>query len=189
TRVQGRLVDDRVEEVVEDAPELRAWLEAKLDQVVSVDGEVAQPVRARQLVLDHFTEGGEPFDLVERRRLSGAAALAEQVRVLVVDEVERELVAVAPQEAARPAGVALSRLEHVTAHDPHDLPPERVRIPQPEQSPRGEVRADLVVPMGGEAGPRVVVEASVRPTPADDRLAEVVEERSEPHGQREAVVV
>src|SRR5205823_14221745 len=118
-RMQDRYVDNHVEKIEEDAPELRARIEAELDQVVPVEGEVAQPMRARQLVLDHRTEGGEPLDLVERRRLSGAAALAEQVRVLVVDEVERELVAVAPQEAARPAGVALSWLEHETAHDPH----------------------------------------------------------------------
>src|SRR4051812_14409500 len=130
--------------------------------------------------------GPAPARATPPRSPSVAAALTEQVCVLVVDEVERELVAVAPQEAARPAGVALSRLEHVTAHDPYDVPPERVRIAEPEQRPRGEVRADLVVPVGGEAGFCVVVKPSVVPTPADDRLAEVVEERGEPHGQREA---
>ena len=75
-----------------------------------------------------------------------------------------------------------------SAHDPHDALPQRVRIPEPEQRSGGEIRADLVVPVRGEAGLRVVVEAAVRAAPRDDRLAEVVEERGEPHRQRVARV-
>ena len=55
--------------------------------------------------------------------------------MLVVDEVERELVAVAREEPPRAQGVALSRLEHVAAHDPDDAPPQRVRIAEPESAP------------------------------------------------------
>ncbi len=57
-----------------------------------------------------------------------------------------------------------------------------------QQRSRREVGADLVVPVGGEAGLRVVVEAPIGPAPGDDRLAEVVEERREPDGEGEAVV-
>src|SRR5207248_6587268 len=117
-RVEPRLIHDGVEQVVEDASELRPGPETEPDQVVAVDGEVAQPVRARQLLLRHFSEAGKRCDLLERRRLAFASALAEQVGVLVVDEIEGKLVAVAPQEAPRPAGVALPRSEHVAAHDP-----------------------------------------------------------------------
>src|SRR6185436_15440808 len=77
---------------------------------------------------------------------------------------------------------------HVPADDAHDVFAERVRIPQPQQRLGGEVGADLVVPMRGEARLRVVVEAPVTPAPPDDRLAEVVEEGREPYRQREAPV-
>ena len=76
-------------------------------------GEVAQPVRARALLLDHLAEAGEPLDLLDRRRFAVAAALAEQVGALVVDQVERELVAVAAEETSRAARVAFAGLEHV----------------------------------------------------------------------------
>ena len=158
--------------------------EAELDQVVAVDREVAQPVRARQLPLDHRAKAREPLDLLHGRRLAVAAALAEQVGLLVVDEVERELVAVATRGSVAPAARRPSpgwNMWRRTIRD--DALPEPRRIPKPEQRRRREVRADLVVAVGGEAGLRVVVEATVVPAPADDRLAEVVEERREPHGE------
>src|SRR5262249_3522600 len=160
----------------EDVPELRPRLEAELDQVVPVHRQVSQPVRARTLLLHDLAEPGEALDLLARRRLAVGAALAEQVCVLVVEEVERDLVAVATEETHRPALVALPRLEHVTTHDSHDALPQRGRIPEPKQRLRSQVRPDLVVPVGCEAGLRVVVEASVVPAPPDNRLAEVVEE-------------
>ena len=76
----------------------------------------------------------------------------------------------------------------MTAHDPHDALPQRVRISQPQQRAGREVGPDLVVSLGGGAGLRVVVEPPVAPAPRDDRLAEVMEERCEADLQREAVV-
>src|SRR4029077_1882817 len=99
-------------EIVEDAAELRPRLEAELDQVVTVDGEGAKPVRAGAVLLDHPAEACECVDLVPGRRLAGAPPLAEQVRVLVVNQVEGELVAVPAEKASRAKGVALTRLEH-----------------------------------------------------------------------------
>jgi len=64
---------------VEDPAQLRAGLEAELDQVVAVDREVAKPVRARAFLVHDLAEAQERVDLVERRRLSGGAPLAEQV--------------------------------------------------------------------------------------------------------------
>ena len=70
-------------------------------EVVAVHGEIAQPMRAGALLLDHVAEAGERFDLVPRRRLARATPLAEQVGVLVVDQVEGELVPIAAKEPPR----------------------------------------------------------------------------------------
>ena len=91
---------------MEDAAERRPRLESELDQVASVDGQVAEAVRAGAFLLHHLAKAQQRVDLVLRRRLAAAAALAQQVGVLVVDELEGELVAVPPEEAARPEGVA-----------------------------------------------------------------------------------
>ena len=86
------------------------------------------------------------------------------------------------------AGVAFPGLEHVAADDPDDALPERVRVPEPQQRAARERCADLVVAVLGKAGLRVVVQAPVAAPPCGVRLAEVVEQRGEPHRQREARV-
>ena len=108
--------------------------------------------------------------------------------MLVVDEVEGDLVAVASQEPPRPQRVALPRLEHVAPHDPHDTLPQLVGVPEPEERGRRELCADLVVTVLGEAGLGVVVEPAVAPAPRGVRLAEVVEERRKPHRERVALI-
>jgi hypothetical protein len=145
-------------------------------------------VRARTLLLHHLPKAREGFELVDRRRLAIAPTLAEQVGLLMVDELEGELVSIATEEAPRAEGVAPPRLEHVAADDSDHPLAQRVRIPKAQQRSGGEVCADLVVPALGKARLRVVVQTSVGPSPGDARLAKVVEERREPHREREAAV-
>ena len=76
----------------------------------------------------------------------------------------------------------------MAAHDPNDTLPQRVRVPEPEQRARRELRSELVMTVLGEAGLCVVVEAAVLPAPRGVRLPEVVEERCESHRQRVALV-
>ena len=59
------------------------------------------------------------------------------------------------------------------------------RIAKPLERLLGELRADLLVASVRVAALRVVVQPAVGAAPGDVRLAEVVEERREPHAQRE----
>ena len=85
--------------------------------------------------------------------------------MLVVEEVERELVAVAPQEPPRPERVASAGLEHVAAHNAHDALPQLVRVPEAQKRAGRELGAYLVVAVLGKAGLRVVVKAAVLAAP------------------------
>src|SRR5712691_12769086 len=98
--VQGRLVDDLAEQVAERMAELRPRLEAELDQVVAVDREVGEAVRLSALPSQHAPEIVELLDVLEGRPpvLAGLAAV---VGFLVIDEFERDLVAVLRETAAR----------------------------------------------------------------------------------------
>ena len=91
--------------------------EAERDQVVAVDGEVGEPVRAASS--SDSTSCAEPSASARHAR-AAARSLAAQVGRLVREQVEREPVAVAGEEAARiRRGVRVGELlEHVLAHDP-----------------------------------------------------------------------
>src|SRR6266508_3773982 len=62
--VERRIPDDVVEQPVERAAELRARLVADRDQVVAVDLEVGQAVRARALRLEHGAEARQRRQVV-----------------------------------------------------------------------------------------------------------------------------
>ena len=102
----------------------------------------------------------------------------------MVDELKRELLAVLREKAARAHRVALADLEHVVPDDSANAIAERVRVPQPPQRLAGELRSDLFVAAIGVTRLRVIVQPSVGPTPRDDRLPEIVEDRGEPNRQR-----
>jgi len=61
-----------VQEILEHTPELGPGTETELDQVVSVDGEIGQPVRVLPLVLQRLPEAGELLEVCDRR-LAGPA--------------------------------------------------------------------------------------------------------------------
>src|SRR5579862_8194701 len=88
--VQSRLVDDGLQQPVQRGAELWAGPEPELDQVVAVDGEIGQAMRARALALERLAETVEPLDVGDRRRRAARSRLAEIVGALVVDELERE---------------------------------------------------------------------------------------------------
>src|SRR5438128_152092 len=88
-RVHSRIVGDLLQKLLQRSPERRSRSEAELDQVVAVDGEIAQPMRARPLLLEHRRE------LVE---LGRRPLLRAKVGTPVRDEVESEPVAVPKQE-------------------------------------------------------------------------------------------
>src|SRR5437879_5192604 len=97
-RVRRRLFDDVVQQPLKDMSKLGPGTEAELEQVVAVDGEVREPVRALLLVPKCLPE---PLDLLEiRKRRLAVLALAAEVGLLVVDELEGELVAVFREEAS-----------------------------------------------------------------------------------------
>ena len=96
--VAGGVVDDLAEQLVEGAAELGPRREPDRDQVAAVHREVGEPVRLLPLVLQHPPEAPQLLDVFERRR-PARAALAEEVGLLVVDELEGDLVAVLREEA------------------------------------------------------------------------------------------
>src|SRR5438552_1498992 len=79
-RVQRGIVDDRVEQGVERAAELRSLPIAELDQVPAVDGEILESMRLGALLLEQLAEALD-------RTFAVRALLAGQVRLLVRDEV------------------------------------------------------------------------------------------------------
>jgi hypothetical protein len=83
--------------MLESGAELRAGPPARIDQVVAVHGELVEPVRPPQLALEALAEAVDGDHLRLRLRVV-LLALPEQVRPLVGDELERELVAVTVQE-------------------------------------------------------------------------------------------
>src|SRR5207248_6407047 len=90
--IHGRLVDDELEQLLQRAPEIGPGAKADGDEIVAVDGEIAQPVRRRQLLLQERLRRFEAADVAVLR-----APVGEPVR----DEIEGELVAVREQEAPR----------------------------------------------------------------------------------------
>ena len=112
--------------------------------------------------------------------------MPEQVGLLVVEQVEREPLAEARQQPPRVHGVGLADVEHVEADDAHDALAQIGRVAQPLQRAVGELGADVGVV--AVARPRVEVQAAVPSAPADARLAEIVEQRRQPHAQRHGVV-
>src|SRR5437762_727314 len=93
-RVLRRVADHVVEERLQRAPDARPGLVADCDQIVAADGQVAQAMRARRLLLDHSPDPREPLALGLRRLLS----LSAQVCLLVIEELEREPPAVPGEE-------------------------------------------------------------------------------------------
>src|SRR5579884_1631341 len=166
--VQRRVVDHHVEELSQRAAELGARLEAEPDEVAAVEGEVGEAMRAPTLLLDQRAKA------IDLRKLVLAYLLAEQVRAAVRCEVEGELVAVVPQEAARGGGVCRQVVgaERVLADDRDDAANELRGIPEAVQDVARDPRS-----FAGVAA-RVWLE----------RLPEVVEERCEPHRERIARV-
>ena len=186
-RIARRLVDDVTQQLLQHTAQVRSRREAELEQIAAVDGEVGEAVRLLSFALEHLPEARELLEILGRRR-AGLVALAEEVRFFVVDELERELVAVPGEEPARAQVVALPHLEHVMADDAADALAERIRIAQAPQRLAGELGADLLVAAVAVAGLRVVVQPAVGAAPRGARLAEVVEDGGKPHDQCVAAV-
>jgi hypothetical protein len=131
------------------------------DQVPAVDGELLERRRAVALGLDERTE------LLVRLELSGGKLFRAQVGVLVVDELEGELAPVARQKAT-----SLHRARQsfgsvcVPRDDRNDSTPQVDRVAQTQHHLLGDLRAH-----GGVVGPG----------PTSLGLAEVVQQRREPH--------
>ena len=104
--VQARVADHAGEQVLERRAERRAGLPAELDQVVAVDGELVEPVRAVELAHERLVERGRAGRAPRGRVVRGSPACPE-IGPLVRDEIERELVAVAVQEPSRLAAASL----------------------------------------------------------------------------------
>ena len=147
-----RILDDVVQEVAQHASELGPGAKAELDQVAAVDREIREPVRLPPLGLEPLAEARELLEILDGRPEPVRSGLAAVVGVLVVDELERELVAVLREKPPRAQRVAFPDLEHVVADDPNDAVAQRVRIAQPEQRLSCELAADLLVAPVGEAG-------------------------------------
>src|SRR5439155_24441402 len=96
-RVQPGVVDDRLEELLQDAAEPRPGLESDLDQLVATDGQVTEAMRARLLRREQGRECVQ---------LRGRPALRFQVGAAMRDEIKGEPVAVSEQETPRLAGRA-----------------------------------------------------------------------------------
>src|ERR1041384_2177333 len=92
--VQLGVVDDRLEELLQDAAECRSGLEPELDQLVAADGEIAEAVRARRLRLEQCGKSVQ---------IGGRPALRLQVGTAERDQVEGDLVAVTEQVPPRVA--------------------------------------------------------------------------------------
>src|SRR5690242_17982332 len=86
------MLDNELEQLPEHTSDLGPRLQTELDEIVAADREVAQPVRARQLMLE------ERADVFEIARVT---VLSAQVGEAHGDDVERELVAVLQEEAPR----------------------------------------------------------------------------------------
>ena len=84
---------------LERAAEIRPGQVSDPDQVGAVDGEIGEPVRARQLALDDRPE--RPRASRAARGRAAVSALAAQVGLLVVEQIEHQAVAEARQQGAR----------------------------------------------------------------------------------------
>ena len=178
-----RVVDDLVEQLAEDVAELGPGLEPEADQIVAVDREIGEPVRVLLLLSQQLPETVELLDVGERRPPVGAR-LAAVIRLLVVEKLECDLVAVLREEPPRAERIPLAELEHVVADDAQNARAKRVRVAEACERGLRKLAADLLVAFVGEAGLRVVVQPAVGAPPRNVRLAEVVEERREPNGER-----
>ena len=106
----------------------------------------------------------------------------------MVEQVAGQLGAVSREQAPRAHRIGAARVEHVAAHDPQHVAAQLVRIPQPRERVRGEVCTHLFVVLAREARLGVVVQAPVGAAPGDVRLAQVMEQRRKPHGERRSGV-
>src|SRR5438034_5081190 len=159
--VPARVVDDLVQETREHASELGPFAVAERQKVVAVHGEIGEPVRVRRLLLEQLgeTQGSRQLRVVDVLRL--------QVGPLVRDEVAGELVAVVAQEAPREQGVDVVRLERMRAYELDDVAAQARGIPKPLENAVRDPRS-----------------FSSMFANVDVRLAEVVEQRCEPHRKR-----
>jgi hypothetical protein len=183
-RVPVRLLDHLGQQRAQRLPERRPGRIAERDQIGARDGKVAETMRARLLGLDEAPERRELGQLLFGRRLTGAP-LSAQIGGLVVEQVERELVAVAREQAPRARRVAAGT-EHVMPHDLHDSSLELGRVAQPQQCFACELGAHLRVRPVRQARARVVVKPAVSSPPRDGRFSRVVKQCSEPYAERHA---
>src|SRR3954453_19331190 len=178
--VERRGVDHFVEQLGQRLPECRARPIAELDQVGAVDCEVREAVRAAAFMLDESPEATEPLELVLVAR--PVLALADQVGLLVREEIDPETIAVAAQQPPRAERVGAADVEHVEADDPDDALAQLVRIAQATERRLRELRADVGVV--APPRPRVEVEPAIAAPPRDLRLAEIVKKRRQAKPKR-----
>ena len=158
---------------------------AERDQVVARDRKVAQPVRALQLARRRPGGTGEPL---ERRACAASSALAAEVGLLVIEQLERQPAAVPRRASAAPA--------------PGRCEPGRTCARERFGSRASEARSGSgALERLRERGRRSPARGCGRSSRASRssaagrrsrarrlRLAEVVEQRREPHRERRAAV-
>ena len=136
----------------------------ELDQIAAVDREITQPVRAFAFLLQQADQVRRLLVLLGRR------TLGTQVDLLVQSELVRHLLPMLGEHPAREPRIELIERERVVAHDRGHTALQPYRI---AQSPH-----DLAAQLGPE----------LRVSAVRSRLAEIVEERREPHLERQTRV-